>query len=36
LFLMSYLGYLFAMIVAGIIVLRVVWRWLRGKDPVGD
>jgi amino acid transporter len=35
-FRIAYLGYVFSMIMAGLIVLRLVWRWMRGKDPVGD
>ncbi len=30
------LSYVLSSIVAGIIVLRLVWRWLRGKDPTTD
>jgi ubiquinone biosynthesis protein len=36
LFRVAYFGYLFSMSVAAIMVLRLIWRWLRGKDPVGD
>ena len=36
LFRVAYIGYLFSMAVAVIIVLRLLWRWLRGDDPVGD
>ena len=32
----AYFGYLFSMIVAAIIVMRLIWRWLRGEDPMGD
>ena len=32
----AYFGYLFSMIVAAIIVLRLIWRWMRGEDPMGD
>ena len=30
------LSYILSSIVAGIIVLRLVWRWLRGQDPATD
>jgi ubiquinone biosynthesis protein len=30
------LGYILSSIVAGLIVLRLVWRWLRGRDPGTD
>jgi ubiquinone biosynthesis protein len=30
------LGYTLSSIVAGLIILRLVWRWLRGKDPTAD
>jgi ubiquinone biosynthesis protein len=30
------ISYILSSIVAGIIVLRLVWRWLRGKDPTTD
>jgi ubiquinone biosynthesis protein len=30
------LGYTLSSIVAGFIILRLVWRWLRGKDPTAD
>ena len=33
---LAYLGYVFAMIIAAIIVLRLVWRWLKGKDADKD
>ncbi len=35
-FRIAYLGYVFAMLIAGLIVLRLIWRWMRGNDPVGD
>ena len=36
LFRVAYVGYLFSMAVAAIIVLRLLWRWFRGEDPIGD
>ncbi|MCO6453017.1 MAG: AarF/ABC1/UbiB kinase family protein [Caldilineales bacterium] len=30
---LAYLGYIFAMIIAIIMVVRLVWQWLRGTDP---
>jgi ubiquinone biosynthesis protein len=30
------LSYLFASVVAALIVLRLVWRWMRGADPDSD
>ena len=33
---LAYIGYVFAMVVAMLVVLRLVWRWIRGKDPAGD
>ena len=33
---LAYLGYIFAMVIAMIIVLRLVWRWLRGKEADKD
>ncbi|CUS04278.2 putative 2-octaprenylphenol hydroxylase of ubiquinone biosynthetic pathway [Candidatus Promineifilum breve] len=30
------LGYILSSIVAGVIVLRLAWRWLRGGDPGAD
>lgn len=33
---LSYLGFLFSMVVAMIIVTRLVWRWLRGAKPESD
>ena len=36
LFRVAYFGYLFSMIVAAIMVLRLLWRWLRGEDPIDD
>lgn len=36
LFRVAYFGYLFSMVVAAMIVLRLIWRWLRGEDPMGD
>ena len=35
-FRVSYFGYLLAMVVAAIIVLRLVWRWLRGRNTDDD
>ena len=33
---LAYLGYIFAMVIAMIIVLRLVWRWLKGKAADED
>lgn len=33
-FRLAYFGYIFAMIISGIIVVKLVWDWLRGKKPV--
>ena len=33
-FRLAYFGYIFAMIVAILIVFRLVWNWIRGKPPV--
>ena len=30
-FKLAYFGYVFAMIIAVIIVIMLIWRWLRGK-----
>jgi ubiquinone biosynthesis protein len=35
-FRISYFGYLLAMVVAALIVLRLVWRWLRGRNTDED
>jgi ethanolamine transporter EutH len=35
-FRLSYLGFVAAMVIAIVIVLRLVWRWIRGKDPLRD
>ncbi len=35
-FRLAYLGYIFSMVVAGIIVLRLVWRWLKGYSADHD
>jgi hypothetical protein len=35
-FRLSYLGFVAAMVMAIVIVLRLLWRWIRGKNPVGD
>jgi amino acid transporter len=36
LFRMAYLGYIIPMLVALIIVFRLVWHWLRGKEATED
>ena len=36
LFRMAYLGYIIPMVVALIIVFRLVWHWLRGKEATED
>jgi uncharacterized membrane protein len=36
LFRMAYLGYIIPMIVALVIVFRLVWHWLRGKEATED
>jgi len=33
-FRMAYFGYIFAMVIAIIIVIKLVWDWLRGKKAV--
>jgi ubiquinone biosynthesis protein len=33
---LAYFGYIFAMIVAAIVVIRLVWRWMRGKEADED
>ena len=33
---LAYLGYIFAMFIAMVIVLRLVWRWLKGKAADED
>ncbi len=33
---MAYLGYVLAMIVGALIVIRLGWNWLRGRPPEGD
>jgi hypothetical protein len=35
-FRLAYLGYILAMVVAAVIVVRLVWRWLRGKSTDED
>jgi predicted unusual protein kinase regulating ubiquinone biosynthesis (AarF/ABC1/UbiB family) len=35
-FRLSYLGFVAAMAVAIVIVLRLLWRWIRGETPVRD
>ena len=35
-FRVSYFGYLLAMVVAALIALRLVWRWLRGRNTDDD
>jgi ubiquinone biosynthesis protein len=35
-FRLSYLGFVAAMVVAIFIVLRLMWRWIRGKKPLED
>jgi ubiquinone biosynthesis protein len=35
-FRLSYLGFVAAMVIAIVIVLRLVLRWIRGKDPLED
>jgi hypothetical protein len=35
-FRLAYLGYVLAMVVAAVIVIRLVWRWLRGKNTDDD
>jgi ubiquinone biosynthesis protein len=35
-FRISYFGYLLAMVVAALIALRLVWRWLRGRNTDED
>jgi ubiquinone biosynthesis protein len=36
LFRLSYLGFVTAMIVGILIVLRLLWRWMRGESPMRD
>jgi hypothetical protein len=36
LFRLSYLGFVTAMIVGILIVLRLLWRWIRGDNPTRD
>ena len=36
LFRLTYVGYVLAMVVAFIIVVRLTWRWLRRRPPEGD
>ncbi len=36
LFRVAYFGYLFSMIAAAIMVVRLIWRWIRGEDPIDD
>jgi hypothetical protein len=33
-FRLAYFGYIFAMIIAAIIVIKLVWDWLRGKKAI--
>jgi ubiquinone biosynthesis protein len=35
-FRIAYIGYVLAMVVAVIVLLRLVWRWIRGKSPAED
>ena len=35
-FLLSYLGFVAAMVVAIVIVFRLLWRWIRGDEPTRD
>ncbi len=30
------LGYIFSSLVAGLIILRLIWRWIRGREPDRD
>ncbi len=32
----AYFGYLFATGITVFVVLRLIWRWVRGRDPSGD
>jgi predicted unusual protein kinase regulating ubiquinone biosynthesis (AarF/ABC1/UbiB family) len=32
----AYFGYIFSVGVTALVVIRLVWRWLRGRDPAGD
>jgi multisubunit Na+/H+ antiporter MnhE subunit len=33
-FRVAYFGYIFAMILAAIIVIKLVWDWIRGKSAI--
>ena len=33
---LAYLGFVAPMVVAVLIVLRLLWRWVRGEPPVRD
>jgi ubiquinone biosynthesis protein len=33
---LAYLGFVAPMIVAILLVLRLMWRWIRGENPMGD
>ena len=35
-FRLSYLGFVAAMVLAILIVLRLMWRWIRGDKPTRD
>jgi hypothetical protein len=35
-FRMAYIGYVLAMVVAIIVLLRLIWRWIRGKPASED
>jgi ubiquinone biosynthesis protein len=32
----AYIGYIFSVSVTALVVIRLVWRWIRGRDPGGD
>ena len=33
---LAYLGFVVPMLVAILLVLRLIWRWIRGENPMGD
>ena len=35
-FRMAYIGYVLAIVVAILVLLRLIWRWIRGKPPAQD
>ena len=35
-FRMAYIGYVLPMLIAVFVLLRLIWRWMRGKPPIED